>query len=303
MELRHLHYFVVLARYLHFTRAAEELLIAQPALSQQIQALERELGVRLFERTSRHIRLTPAGQGLLVHAERVLADVDTLVLEMKSYAGLKRGSLRIGLILSLGVSRLPRLLARFHAHYQGIELLLHEDVTESLIEQVEERKLDLAWMHSISTIFPHNVLPKHIKAQRVTSEPLFLAAEPHHHLIGQKNIGWDALQAEDFIVFKWGTGLRQVVLHVGQTAGFRPHIVFESGDISAISSLVSEGVGISVFPQSAIDAAGKKIVPLDLSPALPQRTVQLIWYGRKPLDPTIQAFLDFVQGDLRTHAW
>ncbi|GHO83775.1 LysR family transcriptional regulator [Dictyobacter formicarum] len=73
--------YVVLAHRLHFTQAAEELAIAQPALSQQIQALEREIGVRLFERSSRSIRLTSAGQGLLVHAERVLADVDTLVMD------------------------------------------------------------------------------------------------------------------------------------------------------------------------------------------------------------------------------
>src|SRR5215475_4348879 len=97
MELRHLRYFVVLAHRLHFTQAAEELMIAQPALSQQMQALERELGVLLFERTPRHIRLTSAGQSLLAHAVRMLSVVDMLSTEMHAYAGLQRGRLRIGL--------------------------------------------------------------------------------------------------------------------------------------------------------------------------------------------------------------
>ncbi|HEX3641142.1 MAG TPA: LysR family transcriptional regulator [Ktedonobacteraceae bacterium] len=303
MELRHLRYFVVLAHRLHFTQAAEELMIAQPALSQQIQALERELGVRLFERTPRHIRLTPAGQGLLVHAERVLADVDTLSAEMHAYAGLQRGRLRIGLLQSLGASWLAGLLARFHARYGGIELVLHEDVTEPMIEQVEMGGLDLAWMHTIGTIFPQSVHPQQIEVKAVSTEAVLLAGAPHHRLAGQKHIAWNELQAEEFILFKPGSGLRQVVMHLAQQANFRAQVVFESGDISSIRALVSEGVGISVFPQSVIDTPGRMILPLDLSPALPHRTIQLAWHQQRASIPIIQAFLTFVQEDLCIHPW
>lgn len=303
MELRHLRYFVVLAHRLHFTQAAEELAIAQPALSQQIQALERELGVRLFERTPRHIRLTPAGQGLLVHAERVLADVDTLSTEMHAYAGLQRGRLRIGLLQSLGASWLAGLLARFHARYGGIDLVLHEDVTEPMIEQVEMGRLDLAWIHTVGTIFPQSVLPQQIEAKAVFTEAVLLAGAPHHRLAGRKHIAWNSLQSEEFILFKPGSGLRQIVMHLAQQADFRPQVVFESGDISSIRALVSEGVGISVFPQSVIDTPGRTLLPLDLSPALPHRTIQLAWHQQRASTPTIQAFLTFVQEDLCIHPW
>jgi LysR family hydrogen peroxide-inducible transcriptional activator len=303
MELRQLHYFVVLAHRLHFTQAAEEIAIAQPALSQQIQALERELGVRLFERTPRHIRLTPAGEALLVHAERMLALADTLSAEMCAYTNVQRGRLRIGLLQTLGASRLSGLLARFHARYAGIEIVLHEDMTEPMVEQLEEGKLDLAWMHTIGTIFPQTVLPKQIEVKVVFTEAVLLAGVSHHPLAGRKHIAWSSLQAEEFILFKPGSGLRQVVLHLAQQAGFHPQVVFESGDIGSIRALVSEGVGISIFPQSVIDAPGRTIIPLDLSPALPHRTIQLAWHRQRASTPTIQAFLDFVQEDLCTHPW
>lgn len=303
MELRQLHYFVVLAHRLHFTQAAEEVAIAQPALSQQIQALERELGVRLFERTPRRIRLTPAGQGLLVHAERVLADVEALSTEMAAYAGLHRGRLHIGLHQTLGASWLSGLLARFHGRYGDIEMVLHEGVTEPMLERVEEGKLDVIWMHTIGTLFPKTALSKQIEARAVLTEAVFLGAGPHHHLAGRKQISWDSLQAEAFVLFQPGSGLRQIVMHLAHQAGFLPRVIFESGDMSMIRALVSEGMGIAAFPQSVIAAPGRSLVPLDLLPALPLRTVQLAWHRQRASTPTIQAFLDFVQEDLGLHPW
>ncbi len=292
MELRQLHYFVVLAHRLHFTQAAEELAIAQPALSQQIQALERELGVRLFERTPRHIRLTPAGQGMLVHAE-----------EMAAYTGLHRGRLRIGLHQTLGVFWLSGLLARFHGRYGGIEMVLHEGVTEPMLELLEEGKLDVIWMHTIGTLFPQKPLPKQIETKAIFTEAVLLGGGPHHRLAGRKQISWTSLQAEAFVLFQPGSGLRQIVMQLAQEAGFLPQVIFESGDMSMIRALVSEGMGIAVFPQSVIEAPGRSLVPLDLSPALPPRTIQLAWHRQRASTSTIQAFLDFVQEDLCLHPW
>ena len=303
MELRQLHSFVVLAHRLNFTQAAEELAMSQPALSQQIQALERELGVRLFERLPRHIRLTPAGQGLLVHAERVLADVDALSSEMHAYAGVQRGRLHIGLHQSLGVSWLSGVLARFHERYGGIELVLHEGVTEPMLEQLEEGMLDLLWMHTIGTLFPRRPLPKQIQTTAILTEAVLLGGSPQHHLAGQKQMSWTSLQTEAFVLFQPGSGLRQVVLSLAEQAGFLPRIIFESGDLSMIRALVAEGIGLSVFPQSVMATPGRSLVPLDLSPALPPRTVQLAWHRQRASTPTIRAFLGFVQEDLARHPW
>jgi DNA-binding transcriptional LysR family regulator len=103
-------------------------------------------------------------------------------------------------------------------------------------------------------------------------------------------------------LFSYKPSLR-IPWDLAQQASFLPHIIFESGDMSIIRALVSEGMGIAVFPQSVIAAAGRSLVPLDLSPALPSRTVQLAWHRQRASTPTIQALLDFVQEDLCLHRW
>jgi len=303
MELRHLHYFVVLAHRLHFTQAAEELLIAQPALSQQIQVLERELGVLLFERTSRHMRLTPAGEALLPRAEHLLAEFASLHAEMQSFSDLKRGRLQLGLLQSLGTYWLSGFLARFHTHYPEIEIALHEEVTETMMEQLEKGTLDLAWMHRIDTIFPTTSLSKHVETLPILTEPLVFAAAPHHRLVQQQPVMLSDVFAEEVVLFKPGSGLRQTLLHIAQQAGIVPHVIFESSDISSIRALVSEGIGISVFPQSVIAAPGRTIVPLKCALPLPQRTILLAWDRRRTSLPTIQAFLAFFREDLDVHPW
>jgi DNA-binding transcriptional LysR family regulator len=158
-------------------------------------------------------------------------------------------------------------------------------------------------MHTIGTLFPQRTLPKHIETRAVLTEAVLLAGGPHHRLAGRKQISRDSLQAEAFVLFQPGSGLRQIVMHLSQQADFLPQVIFESGDMSMIRALVSAGMGISAFPQSVIDAAGASLVPLDLSPALPPRTVQLAWHRQRASIPPIQAFLDFVQEDLCTHPW
>jgi len=303
MELRHLHYFVVLAHRQHFTQAAEELAIAQPALSQQIQALERELGVRLFERTSRRIQLTPAGEALLVKAERLLNDADQIYAEMQAFAGVTRGRLRIGLLSSLAIEWFPGLLARFHEQYPGIEFILHEDVTEQMLGQLHEGTLDVLFMLKIGKIFPEITLDKRIKTAHILTEPLLLGVAPHHRLAQQKELTITDLQTEEIILFKPGSGLRYAIIHLAQQAGFTPRVLFESGDISFIRSLVARGVGISVLPQSVLEAAGETIVPLNLIPQLPQRTILLAWHQQKASSPTVKAFLDFVYQDIEEYPW
>lgn len=303
MELRHLHYFVVLAHRLHFTQAAEELLIAQPALSQQIQALEREFGVLLFERTSRYMRLTPAGEALLPRAEQLLAEATSLQAEMQSFSDLKRGRLQLGLLQSLGTYWLSGFLARFHVHYPGIEIVLHEEVTETMIEQLEKRTLDLAWMHRIDGIFPTTPPGKHVETLAVVTEPLVFAVAPQHRLVQQQPVMLSDVLTEEVVLFKPGSGLRQALLHCAQQAGIVPHVIFESSDISSIRALVSEGVGISIFPHSVINAPGRGIVALKCESPLPQRTILLAWDRRRSSLPAIQAFLEFFRGDLLAHPW
>lgn len=303
MEVRHLRYFATVAHKRHFTHAAEELFIAQPALSQQIQALERELGVTLFERTSRHVRLTPAGEALLVRAERILSEVEQAQVEMQAFAGVTRGRVTLGLLQSLGAYRLSALLARFHAVHEGIEMVLHEDVTEQLLEQVKLGQLDVALTHAIGDIFPLNVTVPHMNTEPIMKEEVTLVVSPNHPFAHQAHVSPKELEHEPFILFKPGSGLRQVMVHLSLEGGFTPHVLFESGDIGTIRALTAEGLGISILPQSVVEAPGKEIVKVKLIPPLPSRTIIVVWHRRIAHSLAATAFLAFLREDLRLHPW
>ncbi|HEU5327875.1 MAG TPA: LysR family transcriptional regulator, partial [Thermomicrobiales bacterium] len=164
MELRQLRYFVAVARRRHYTAAAEEIGVAQPALSQQIKLLERELGLDLFDRTGRRVRLTAAGEALLVRAERILADVASAEQEMAEFAGLARGRVIVGTLPSLAERQLPGLLAGFHARHPGLDLVLREESTVRLLALAGSGDVDLALI---------NELPAADLPAGITTEPLF----------------------------------------------------------------------------------------------------------------------------------
>jgi DNA-binding transcriptional LysR family regulator len=303
MELRHLRYFVAVAHKRHFTQAAEELFIAQPALSQQIQALESELGVKLFERTSRQVRLTSAGEAFLIRAERILEEVEQAEAEMQAFAGLMRGRIKLGLLPSVGAFRLPALLARFSARYPGIEMVLQEGVTEHLLEQIREGYLDIALTHSIGDIFPLTVPDPQMTTEAITTEELVLVAAPSHRLARVASIAASELKDEAFILFKPGSGLRQTALHLSTIGGFTPRILYESGDVGTIRTLVAEGPGISILPQSIVDSPGSEITPITVIPPLPARTILLVWHKRTQHSPAASTFLNFLHEDIQSHSW
>ncbi len=303
MELRQLRYFVTVAHKRHFTRAAEELCIAQPALSQQIQALEHEYGVTLFERTSRRVRLTTAGEALLEHAERILAAVEIARADLQTFATLKRGRVAIGVLQSLSMYRLPALLARFHARYPGIEITLHESVTEDLLEQIAQGQLDLALIHTIEDIFPVHKIDPHIVVEAILKEEIVAIVAPNHPLARRRSIAPEELQHEAFLLFKAGSGLRQALIHLSDRGHFTPHILLESGNIGTIRALVSEGLGISVLPRTVAESPGQAIVALALDPPIPPRTVMVAWHQRLTHSLTGTAFLQFLHEDMQYHPW
>src|SRR5215471_11227409 len=144
MEMHQLTYFESVSRHLHFTRAAQELNVAQPSVSQQIRKLEHELGTPLFHRMKRHVALTEAGKTFLPHARAVLQRLEEARLEVQELSGLRTGSLAVGAPPSVGTHLLPRALAAFSRHHPGIALTFREAGSRSLLGLLEAGELDLA---------------------------------------------------------------------------------------------------------------------------------------------------------------
>ncbi|HEX7733738.1 MAG TPA: LysR family transcriptional regulator [Ktedonobacteraceae bacterium] len=303
MELRHLRYFVAVAHKKHFTQAAEELNLAQPALSQQIQQLERELGLLLLERTSRRVRLTSAGEAFLKRAEHILSEVELARREMQEFAGLKRGRVIVGALQSLAAYHFPAQLARLHTRYPEIEIVLREESNEELVELLQAGALDLSLLQITSNPSSLDLASLPIAAEELLTEEIVLIAAPAHPLVGRRQVAMEELRGESFISFKPGSNLRSILFQNALAAGFVPHILFESGELVTIRSLVAEGLGLAVLPRSVAEAPGREIALVSFVPHPPTRTILLAWHTQVYHTPATAACLAFLRDDIREHPW
>jgi DNA-binding transcriptional LysR family regulator len=245
MELRHLRYFRVAATELHIGRAAELLHIAQPALTIQIKALERELGVDLFDRIGRNVVLTEAGRHFLVEATAVLEQVEKAALTTREIGGGFAGKLRVGFTESASFSPIvTTVLADFRSQWPAVKLVLEESQTEDLVSGVVQGRIDVAFVR------PPIRAEDKLVAKPLADEPMMLAVPVGHSLAGRRTIKLRDLADEDFIVYprKHGMGLSEGAIAECRRAGFVPRITQETPQLSSTINLVAAGMGIAIVP-------------------------------------------------------
>jgi LysR family transcriptional activator of glutamate synthase operon len=297
MELRQIRYFAAVARHRHFTRAAEELGLAQPALSQQVRSLEGELGVMLIDRSGRRVRLTDAGEGFLVWAERILADVAGAETEMAEFAGLSRGRVTVGStpVQTLGRVDLSGLLAAFHARYPGVEIALREETTPTMIEELQLGRIDVA----LGALMGDS-LPPGIVAEPLFAEELVAIVATTHPLADRSAVPLAELAKERFVLAKPGSPIRRTLEEAAATAGASIRVSFETSEQTLVRAIVSRGLAVAVVPRSLAEEPGLPVAILQLQGLPHQRTVALLWADR-PHTAAAQRFLTlalrWVSGD------
>lgn len=269
MELRQIELFVVLAQHRSFTRAAEAVGIAQPALSQQVRRLERELGVQLLDRSTRPVRLTEAGSAFYARAERILADATLAGEEMREMAGAGRRRVVVGALPALALHWLPPVLAEFHAAHPAVEITVRHGNSDELARMVAAGHLDLALTHAVPGA--HGVVgaPAGLVLERVFDEDLMVVVPPAHALAGRRSVTLAQLRNEPFVLVSHGSGLTQTILGGTAGVGFRPAVAVEAPDVAVVRSLVAAGLGVSVMPCLPATAPGPPVAVLALSPPLP----------------------------------
>ena len=244
MELHQLRYFLAVARTKNFSRAAEQCHVAQPSLSQQIMKLEAELGERLFERTKREVALTPAGDLLTAHAERVLAEVDLACAGVRELRGLVRGRVTLGVLPTVAPYFLPQRLRTFSAKFPAVEVVVHEDTTDRLAAAVLAKEIDLA-------LVSPPVERKGLVAEEFFDEKLLVALPAAHPLADKRRLTLDDLEQEAFILMKEGHCLAGQALQFCRLNGFAPRVSFRSAQIETVLAFVAKGWGVSVVPEMA----------------------------------------------------
>ena len=279
MELRHLRSLVALARESNFTRAARRLRIAQPALSQQIRALERELGVLLVSRTNRTSGLTEAGARLVSRAEAILMEVQDATQEMRAHAGEEGGTVRIGCALqTLVEGRLPPLLASFRQRHPRTRIVLREVHTRQVFELLHRGEVDLGLIHLGrvgGTLAGMRAASQTISLARLQTEPIVVIVSPAHPLAERTAVELDDLREETFVSFRAGATVREMLLLGARRAGFSPKIGFSTPNMGTVRAFVSAGLGVALVPRSALDVPSPPLTAIPLTSPRMERVITL----------------------------
>lgn len=244
MDVRQLRQFVVLAETLNFRRAAELLHMCQPPLSVAIRKLEESFGVPLFERSTRHVKLTAAGEAALIDVRKALFYLDQAQRHARETVEGVRGLLRVGCVGSATLSLIPRIFPRFRQCYPGVELVLRDYPSNRIIEEVERGLLDVGLVRS-------PIIDRYqVCSVPLESDCLIAVVSANHSLAEKKQIALIELKNEPFVSYSRddATGLHNAVSSACQAAGFIPKVVQESTQIQATISLVAAGLGVALVP-------------------------------------------------------
>lgn len=261
MELRHLRYFLAVAEELHFTRAAARLHIGQPPLSQQIQALEAELGVSLFHRTRRSVRLTEAGEHLLVRAREILGASEAVAGELHRIAQGEAGELRIGFTSTgLLMNDLRAMIRRYRQHFPAVNLRLREMYTQAQFEALSQAELDIGFVRF------NDAPPAGLLLHPLHRDRLCLVLPDEHPLASRDTVALAECQDEDFIFYpeRSGASVAPLVRQLAVQAGIQLRIVQEAREALTQIGLVSAGMGVAVLPapMAVMQIPGVRFIPL-----------------------------------------
>lgn len=245
MNLEQLTSFVEVANTGHFTKAAATLHLAQPSLSRQISTLEKELGSELFHRAHGHISLTAAGETLLPSARRMLADAEAVRRDMDELAGLRKGRIRLGATPTLCVSLVAEAISVFHHEHPRIELELMEKGSRELIEALGAGELDLALI--TRTLGPDAQMPR-LELREVLGEDLVVISAAGSPLLPGARVTLAEVAALPQVLFHHGYDLREATSAAFESAGLRPNVVVEGGEMDAVLRFVERGLGVAIVP-------------------------------------------------------
>jgi DNA-binding transcriptional LysR family regulator len=292
MELQQMRYVVAVAETNSFTRAAERCLVVQSALSHQIARLEKELGARLFERTSRRVRLTPAGEAFLPVARQCLDAAERAAAEVAAAVGEVRGRLAVGLIPTVAAVDIPGALRDFRQQYPHVRISLRVGASDDLVEQVKEGAIDVAFLG-----LPTTARPQGVAAHELARDRLVAVVAPDHPLADEPVVDLRKLSSEVFVDLPPGTAGRTQSDQAFSAAGLGRDVAFEVTTADYIARLVGPGLAVAMLPSAyAPQLAG--VVTIEVADA-PARVEYVIWsrFSRTPAATAFLAVLNITAQD------
>lgn len=302
MEIHQLQYVVEVAKQKHFTRAAEEICVSQSTLSQQITKLEDELGIKLFERTTRSVFPTSAGAEFIIYARQVLAELETMRQSMHAHAGLAKGTLHIGAITTLESIGFVSLITSFHNTYPGLYINIVQNGSRRLTELLRMSEINVAILTP-----PMDEPSEDIEFLPLADSEFVLVTSTSHPLATRGSIDLAEAANESFIFPSPDQSIYNIYYQACRDAGFTPNIVCQSSHSETSLALVAVGMGIGFFPLDTLTSNALYgisnlnsvygISKIQLANPI-KKHVALALLKRSYQPPVVKAFCDYVLGQI-----
>ncbi|MGG1662327.1 cidABC operon transcriptional activator CidR [Brevibacillus sp. NRS-1366] len=292
MDIRHLQYFLEVARHSSFTKAAESLYITQPTISKMVRNLEEELGVELFERLGKRVVMTDAGWVLFSQAEVMVKSFESMTVHINELMELKKGRIRIGLPPMVGANFFPRVIGQFCEQYPGIVLELLEAGSKKVEADVASGMLD-----SGVVLLP--VDEDLFESFSFVNENIKVVVHPTHALASRQEVSLAELAGERFLVFHEDFALHKRIIDECVRVGFHPNVVYKSSQWDFLSEMVAANIGITLLPQtvcSELDPKRFHVMSL-VNPQIKWH-LAMIWRKNAYLSYATREWIRFTQGML-----
>ncbi|MDF2876334.1 MAG: gltC 1 [Sporomusa sp.] len=286
MEWHQLEYFFTVARLQHFTRAAGQLSISQPALSRSIAKLEEELGVPLFDRRGKNVILNRFGKIFYKHADQAMQEIREAREEIQHIIDPDHGTVSLAFLHSQGAHIVPDLLGRFRALHPNIQFKLYQNPSHLLLEQLNSGEIDLCLSSPLGIKEDTEWIPLY-------TEELFVVVPSDHRLASRKSIPLTEIAAEPIITLKKNFSLRILTDQLFREVHLTPNITFEGEEIPTVAGLVETRLGVAIIPRLP-GLSNSRLAFLPISSPACYRTIGLSWMKNRYASPATLKFRDFV---------
>ncbi len=295
LSLRQLQCLIAIGDTLHFRRAAERLNLSQPALSAALVQLEEHLGVLLVERTRRRVLLTPLGREISERARNILRDVKDLEDIAQHGGGPLSGTLRLGVLRTLGPYLLSHLLPAMRHRFPDLKLYLRENPQAQMLAELIQGDLDLIIIAGAPRDNPF------LTVEPLFHEPLWAALPLGHPCVSKSILTTADLKGEEFILLELDDGLSQPLHDLCQIAGAREHPDFRATSLDALRQMVATGLGATLLPALYVAAEAlvdKQIAMRPLAPPVPARAIEMVWRRTMAQGADFHVFANLVRENL-----
>ncbi len=285
MDIRQLRFFVEIVKQGSFTKAAEQLHVAQPSISVAIKTLEDELGLALFNRRDRKATLTDEGEVFLGHAQGVLASLEAARQEMADLRGLVAGEVRVGVPPMISAYFLPDIICAFIQRYPHLRLSIFGEGAWRIQKMISIGEIDMG-------VIASRTIPDDLEARHFLREEVVVCVPPGHRFAGRQSVSFKEFMAEPLVFYKEGYYLRELIEELFKENGGTPRIVFETNLFSLVKSLVRRGLGISAFLRMVV-VEDDEVAAIPFDPPF-YLDLEIAWKKNAYLSKANQAFVDFL---------